>query len=79
MQSTALIWLSCPAATTTISRTGAWPWPRRTQLFHTRRDGSELNTEHKAHEFQAHPVGTEHNVGSVGTNVVRLLEIVFKR
>ena len=47
--------------------------------FHTRRDGSELHTEHTAHESKAHPVGTEHNVRSVGGNVVRLLEIEFKR
>ena len=49
------------------------------KLFHTRRDGSELDTEHKAHEFKAHPVGTEHNVRNVGTSTVRLLEIEFKR
>ena len=49
------------------------------KLFHTRIDGTQFLSEHKAHEFKNHPVGVEHNVRSEADYTIKLLEIEYKK
>ena len=48
------------------------------KLFHTRIDGTQFTSEHKAREFKIHPVGVEHNVRSEANFTIKLLEIEYK-
>ena len=48
------------------------------KLFHTRIDGTQFTSEHKAREFKIHPVGVEHNVRSDANFTIKLLEIEYK-
>jgi len=49
------------------------------KLFHTRIDGTQFTSEHKAREFKIHPVGVEHNVRSEASFTIKLLEIEYKK
>ena len=48
------------------------------KLFHTRIDGTQFTSEHKAQEFKIHPVGVEHNVRGESSFTIKLVEIEYK-